>query len=35
MFMGGMGGGGKNYKSPPVDIVINLDVDFKDSVFGG
>lgn len=35
MFMGGMGNAGKAQKSPPADIVINLDVDFKDSVFGG
>lgn len=30
-----MGGGGKQSRSPPADIVVNLDVDFKDSVFGG
>lgn len=32
MFSGG--GGGKQHRSPPSDIVVNLDVDFKDSVFG-
>ena len=32
MFMGGMGG--KQPKSPPMDVIVNLDIDFKDSVFG-
>ena len=33
MFMGGMKGG-KPHKSQPVDVVVNIDVDFKESVFG-
>lgn len=33
-FAGMFSGGGKQQRSPPSDIVVNMDIDFKDSVFG-
>jgi DnaJ-class molecular chaperone len=34
MFGGGGQGRGRQPRAPPADIVVNLDIDFKDSVFG-
>lgn len=33
-FAGMFMNGAKHHRTPPADIVVNVDVDFKDSVFG-